>query len=198
MKNVSRGIWLGIALVALSSLSACSGGFSASSFGFDIALDPSPLGFTRTPAGIVVPAHILTFNSTAGSVGATIEGYTVEYLDASGNNLLPGDSEQRSRGTLNVRVPPGIQCPPFNDAPVLENCTVNTPGAVFARGEPASSAPTYLLSISLIAQILEFVDADIGGAVGATANVTFYGTDDLQRRFTSEPFQFAINFPVGG
>ena len=195
MKNVSRGIWLGVALVALSSLSACGGGFSASSFGFDVALSPSPLGYEVDDQGLItVPQHIMTFNSTAGSVGATIEGYTITYLDASGNNLFPGDSEQRSRGTLNVRVPAGIQCPPFNDAPVVENCTVNTPESIFARGEPASSAGTFLLAGDIAQQHLELFQ--IGGAVGATANITFYGTDDLQRRFTSESFQFAITVPV--
>lgn len=187
---------MGVALVALSSLSACGGGFSASSFGFDVALNPGPLGYDFTGEVITVPSHILTFTSTAGSVGATIEGYTINYLDASGNNLFPGDSEQRSRGSLNVRVPSGIQCPEFNvDPPVIENCSVNTPGAIFARGEPASSAPTFMIPGDIAQQHLELLQ--IGGAVGATANVTFYGTDDLQRRFTSEPFQFAITVPLG-
>lgn len=195
MKNVRRGIWLGVALVALSSLSACGGGFSASSFGFDVALDPGPLGYEVTDDGITVPSHFMIFNSTAGSVGATIEGYTIEYRDSSGNNIFPGDSVQNSRGSLNVRVPPGIQCPPFNDEPVIENCTVNTPGSIFARGEPASSAATFLLPVDIINQYGGLVG--IGGAVGATANVTFYGTDDLQRRFESAPFQFAISRPVG-
>ncbi len=195
MKNPSRGIWLGTALTALSFLSACGGGFSASTFGFDVALDPNPLGYEITDDGVIVPSHIMTFNSTAGSVGATIEGYTVEYRDSSGNNIFPGDSVQNSRGSLNVRVPAGIQCPPFNDAPVLENCTVNTPGSIYARGEPAFSAPTFLLPIDIINQYSGLVG--VGGAVGATANVTFYGTDDLQRRFESAPFQFAISRPVG-
>ena len=187
---------MGVALVALSSLSACGGGFSASSFGFDVALSPSPLGYEVDDTGLItIPSHTMTFNSTAGSVGATIEGYTITYLDASGNNLFPGDSEQRSRGTLNVRVPPGIQCPEFNvDPPVIENCTVNTPGTIFARGEPASSASTVLLAGDIAQQHFELYQ--IGGAVGATANITFYGTDDLQRRFISEPFQFAITIPV--
>ncbi len=95
-----------------------------------------------------------------------------------------------------MRVPPGIQCPDFNTpAPVIENCTVNTPGAIFARGEPATSAATALLAGDIAQQHLELFQ--IGGAVGATANITFYGTDDLQRRFTSEPFQVAITVPLG-
>lgn len=191
MKNVSRGIWLGVAIVALSSLSACGGGFSASSYSFDVELDPNPITYSAQEDVYTIPFQILTFNSKAGAVGATIEGYIVEYLDASGNNAFPGDSEQRSRGSLNVRVPPGIQCPEFNvDPPVIENCTVNTPGAIFARGEPAPSANTQLLPLAIAVRLNELFQT--GGLVGATANVTFYGTDDLQRPFTSKPYQFAI------
>ncbi len=194
MKNAPKGILL-IAGLTLSLLTACSGGFSASPYSFDLALDPSPLGWTITPAGeYVIPSHILTFNSTAGSVGATIEGYTIEYLDSSGNPAFPGDSVQRSRGTLNVRVPPGIRCPPF-DATEVDECTVNTDGVVFARSEPASSAPTFMLSIDIAVQLERLIQ--IGGAVGATANVTFYGTDDVQRRFISDAYEFAISSPVG-
>ena len=194
MKNARKGILLSVSLT-LSLLTACSGGFSAAPYNFDVALDPSPLGWTLTPAGVYeIPSHILTFNSAAGSIGATIEGYTVEYLESSGNPAFPGDSVQRSRGTLNVRVPPGIRCPPFEDTEVDE-CTVNTEGVVFARGEPASSAPTFMMPLDIAIQLERLIQ--IGGAVGATANITFYGTDDVQRRFVSSPYEFAIATPVG-
>lgn len=197
MKNVQKRFLLGALTAVLTLLSACSGGFTAGKYDFDVALDPGPLGYEVSDQGVItIPSHILTFNSTAGSVGATIEGYRVEYFDSSGNNLFPGDSIQFSEGSLNVRVPPGIQCPEFNTAPIIENCTVNTPGVIFARGEPASSASTALLPGDIAQQHLELFQ--IGGAVGATADVTFYGTDDLQRRFISDPFQFAITVPLGG
>ena len=191
MKNVQL-VLLGAALVVLTLLSACSRGVSASTYGFDVALDPSPLGWTNQSGIITVPSHILTFHSKAGSIGATIEGYHVEYLDSSGNNAFPGDSVGYSEGTLNVRVPPGIRCPPTPEGQVDE-CTVNTSGVVFARGEPASSAGTVMLPISIIAQLEAVLST--GGAVGATANVTFYGTDDVQRPFISKPYQFAIVTP---
>ena len=196
MKNVRERFLFGVLPAVLILLSACSGGFTAGKYDFDVALDPGPLGYeVDDQGGITVPSHILTFNSTAGSVGATIEGYHVEYLDSSGSNLFPGDSVQYSEGSLNVRVPPGIQCPEFDTAPVIENCTVNTTGVIFARGESASSASTALLPGNIARQHLALYQT--GGAVGATANVTFYGTDDLQRRFVSEPFQFAIIVPLG-
>lgn len=195
MKTSQKGTLLSALLLALILLSACSGGFSAAPYAFDVALNPSPLGWSVDDQGkITVPAHILTFNSKAGAVGATIEGYEIEYLDSSGNPAFPGDSQQFSRGTLNVRVPPGIRCPALAEGAVDE-CTVNTPGVVFTRGEPASSAPTFMLPIDIILQLQKMLT--IGGAVGATANVTFYGTDDLQRRFVSKPYQFAIATPVG-
>ena len=195
MKNVQL-VLLGAALVVLTLLSACSRGVSASTYGFDVALSPSPLGWESSSSGdITIPPHTLTFNSKAGSIGATIEGYHVEYLDSSGNNAFPGDSVQYSEGTLNVRVPPGIRCPPTPEGQVDE-CTVNTPGVVFARGEPAVSAPTFMLTGDIALQLQQLVT--VGGAVGATANVTFYGTDDVQRPFVSKPHQFAIAVPVRG
>ena len=191
MKNVQL-VLLGAALVVLTLLSACSRGVSASTYGFDVALDPSPLGWTVQGGTVTVPSHILIFNSKAGSIGATLEGYHVEYLDSSGNNAFPGDSVQYSEGTLNVRVPPGIRCPPTPEGQVDE-CTVNTPGVVFTRGDPAESAATAMLPLSIVYQLQDAILT--GGAVGATANVTFYGTDDVQRPFISKPYQFAIVTP---
>ncbi len=195
MKSVQKRFIYGALFAVLVLLSACSRGFSASTYSFDVALDPSPLGWNVTPAGIEFFSQILTFNSRAGAVGATIEGYHIEYLDSSGNNAFPGDSVQFSEGSLNVRVPPGIRCPAFAEGEVDE-CTVNTPGVVFTRGEPVSSAPTTMLPLDVILQLEDLIG--IGGAVGATANVTFYGTDDLQRPFKSKPYQFAITRSLVG
>ncbi len=195
MKNVQIAL-LGAALVILTLLSACSRGVSANTYGFDVALTPNPLGWETDDQGkITIPSHILTFNSKAGSIGATVEGYHVEYFDSSGNNAFPGDSVQYSEGTLNVHVPPGIRCPPTPEGQVDE-CTVNTPGVVFARGESVDSAPTVMLAGDIAIQLQKLVT--VGGAVGATAKVTFYGTDDVQRPFVSEPHQFAIATPVRG
>ncbi len=193
MKNV-RIILFVTAVAVLVLLSACSRGVSASTYNFDVALDPSPLGWETSTSGVItIPSHILTFNSKAGSIGATVEGYHIEYLDSSGNNAFPGDSVQFSEGTLNVRVPPGIRCPPPAEGQVDE-CTVNTPGVVFTRGDPALSAPTTMIPADIAIQLEQLLT--IGGAVGATANVTFYGTDDVQRPFVSKPYQFAIVTPL--
>jgi hypothetical protein len=196
MKNVSKRISLLLALSLLTLLSACSGGFSASSYAFDVAIDPNPIGYSYDPLqGIyTIPSHILTFNSNAGAVGATIEGYEISYFEASGNPIFFGDSEQRSKGSLNVRVPPGILCPTPEEG-AIDNCTVNTPGVVFARGAPAPSQPTFLLPLDVAIQHRNLLT--IGGGVGAYAEVTFYGTDDLQRDFVSDIYQFAIAEPVG-
>ena len=196
MKNVTKRVLTCLSLVTLSLLSACSGGFSAVPYEFDVAIDPDPLGYVFDPEeGIyTIPEHILTFNSKAGAVGATIEGWEADYFEASGNPIFPGDSGQRSRGSLNVRVPPGILCPTPAEGTV-DDCTVNTTGVVFARGAPASSAGTVLLPLDIAIQHRALLT--IGGSVGAYAEITFFGTDDLQRDFVSKTYQFAITEPVG-
>ncbi len=197
MKNVATRLLTGFALVSLSLLSACSGGLGAAPYAFDVAIDPNPIGYSYDPEQGVytIPEHIITFNSKAGSVGATIEGWEAEFFDSSAGLLFPGDSVQRSKGSLNVRVPPGILCPPPAEGE-LDDCTVNTTGAVFSRGAPASSAGTVFMPLDIAIQHRNLLT--IGGAVGSYAEVTFYGTDDLQREFISEPYQFAITEPVGG
>lgn len=200
MKNVRKCVLL-TPLLLIPLLSACGGGFSAAPYAFDVGLDPNPLGFDVNvdPAtGIieyVIPSHSLTFASNAGAVGATIEGYEVEYFEASRNPAFPGDSVQRSSGSLNVYAPPGIICPPPAEGEA-DVCTVNSGNVVFARGEEAASQSTAMIPIDIAIQLYDLVV--VGGAVGAYAEVTFYGTDDLQRRFESGTHQFAIQIPLGG
>ena len=201
MKNVSRGIWLGVALVALSSLSACGGGFSAASVNFDVGIDPNPLGYEvvtdETTGGrlFTIPGHIVSFASSSGAVGATVEGFEAEYFEASSNAAFPGDSIARSRGSMNVYVPPGVVCDDLRADPTFDGCTSNSLGAVFARGPVRFSPSTTFLPLEIAAALDDLLG--IGGSVGAYANVTFYGTDDLQRPFQTKSYQFAVIAPVG-
>lgn len=207
MTSARKGVLLSVALLVLSFLNACSGGFGAAPYAFDVGVDPNPLGFGAVvdqDTGVVtytIPSHTLTFASSAGAVGATIEGYEVEYFEASQNSAFPGDSVQRSRSSLNVYVPPGIVCPEAAGGDEGEEtssgvCTVNSPSVVFARGEEVVSQATTMIPIDTAIQLYNLVM--VGGAVGAYAEVTFYGTDDLQRGFESEPHQLAIQIPLGG
>ncbi len=181
MKNVSRGIWLSVALVALSSLSACGGGFSAASVSFDVGIDPNPLGYEvdrdeetggRT---FTIPGHNVSFASSAGAVGATVEGFEAEYFEASSNAAFPGDSIARSRGSMNVYVPPGVVCDDLRANPDFDGCTANSLGAVFARGPARLSPPTTFLPLEIAAALDDLLG--IGGAVGAYAKADRRGAE---------------------
>lgn len=206
MKNVYRGILLSVVL-PLSLLTACSGGISAAPYAFDVGVDPNPLGFdvdlldAETGAvEFVIPSHTMIFASKAGAVGATIEGYDIEYYEASDNPAFPGDYIQRSSGSLNVYVPPGIVCDELRSPdpePAFDYCTVNSEGAAFARGPARNSPPSFMIPVDIARELYRLVG--IGGAVGAYAHIYFYGTDDLQRSFRTEvPYRMAIQIPVGG
>lgn len=200
MKNVKKIAILGLASFGLLLLSACGQNvISGASYDFDVSLDPSPLGFWVDDQGkITVPGHILTFRSKAGHVGAVIEGYEIEYLDASGSALFPGDTISHSKGSLNFRVPPGFLCPiaeGVNSEVAEAECTINTPGVIIAQGEAVQTTATFMLSADIAYQIIDRYR--VGGAVGARAEVTFYGTDDLQRPFVSRTYEWAISSPVG-
>jgi len=205
MKNAPRGILFGVALT-LSFLTACSGGFSAAPYAFDVGVDPNPLGFSASLPDdddviiYTIPEHVLSFASKAGAVGATIEGYDIEYYEASDNPAFPGDYIQRSSGSLNVYVPPGIVCDELRSPdpePAFDYCTTNSEGAAFARGPARNSPGSYLIPLDIAIQIYRLVGT--GGAVGAYAHIYFYGTDDLQRSFRSKvPYQMAIQIPLGG
>lgn len=205
MKNV-WGCALLTPLLLLPLLSACGGGFSAAPYAFDVGVDPHPLGFdvdlldAETGAvEFVIPSHTVTFASKAGAVGATIEGYDIEYYEASNNPAFPGDYVQRSSGSLSVYVPPGIICDELREPdpePAFDYCTANSEGAAFARGPERSSPPSFMIPADVARQLYDLVG--IGGAVGAYANIYFYGTDDLQRPFrTEDPYQMAIQIPLG-
>ena len=205
MKNVYKGVMLS-ATLTLSLLTACSGGFSAAPYAFEVGVNPNPLGFSTSlpddngSVTYTIPGHVFSFASKAGAVGATVEGYDAEYYEASDNPAFPGDYIQRSRGSLNVYVPPGIVCDELRNPdpePAFDYCTVNSDGAAFARGPTRDAPPSYVIPLDIAREIYKLVG--IGGAVGAYAHIYFYGTDDLQRPFrTKEPYQMAIQIPVGG
>lgn len=200
MKNVRKYFLLGLILPLLLLLSSCSGGFSAAPYSFDVQVSPNPLTFVAsvdTATGVVtytILEQTLTFASRAGAVGATIEGYDIEFYEASKNPAFPGDFIQRSSGSLGVYVPPGIVCDELREPdpePAFDYCTVNSEGATFARGPARTSPPSYLIPPDIARELFRLVG--IGGAVGAYANIYFYGTDDLQRPFrTEEPYQMAV------
>ncbi|ADI15743.1 hypothetical protein Trad_2637 [Truepera radiovictrix DSM 17093] len=186
----------------LMGLVACSHTLRMAPYAFDVQLDPQPitLNVALGPEGRATyapSAHVLRFASKAGAVGATIEGYEIFFYEASGNPAFPGDAVLRSRGSLNLYVPPGLSCDQLLEDETFDGCTVNSPGAAFRRGPvrpplgQAENLPTTTLVPEDVARELYRL-VGVGGAVGAYANLYFYGTDDLQRPFRSGPYQVAI------
>ncbi len=190
-------------LTPLSFLGACSGGFSAAPYAFDVGISPNPIVFganVDTGTGGVtftLNTQTMTFASKSGAVGATVEGYDIEFFEASDSPAFPGDSIVRSSGSLNVYIPPGISCDDLLANSAFDGCTINSAGATSARGPTRESPPTYFVPPDIAREIFSLVG--VGGAVGAYAQVYFYGTDDLQRPFRSEePYQMAIQITGGG
>jgi len=198
-------------------LSGCGGYIGSINTGLnresvDLGISPAPLGFSydiNQDTGAVtftVPSHILYFTSRAGAIGATVEGYTIEFYDSSGNPLFPGDHVVNSTGALNVYVPAGLTC--TNPLPVNSpdprnpgvpgetlGCRFDSEGVRYARG-PAVNTPNMSLTPITIAS----ADFDLlfrGGAVGAYADFYIYGTNDLGNDFRAGPYSVAIQVPLG-
>ncbi len=193
MKRLSLMTTLVTLLVLLSS---CSLGLNRENI--DFGIDPNPLGFNYTinpTTGVVtfiIPSHTLRLSNKAGAIGATVQGYSLEFYDSSGNPLFPGDHVVNSQGSLNVYVPAGLIC----DEPDPERgCHFISPGARYARSPVAVSQTGYFMPITIA-----FADYQLlfsGGAVGAYADAYLYGVNDNLSAFRSGPYQVAIQVPVG-
>ena len=177
-------------------LSGCSVGLNRENI--DLGIDPDPLGFNydiNEETGAVtftIPSHTLVFSNKAGAVGATVQGYSIEYYDSSGNPLFPGDHVVNSQGSLNVYVPPGVSC----DEPDPERgCRFYDEGARFARSPVVTSPSSFLMPISIAAADFDLLFS--GGANGAYGDVYLYGVNDNLVKFRSGPYQIAVQVPVG-
>jgi hypothetical protein len=76
----------------------------------------------------------ITFQATAGSLGAIVETYSARFLDGAGQTV----SGEVVTDTLNVVVQPGRACA---DNKVGDECTLFSKGLVYVPG-PTSSATT--------------------------------------------------------
>ena len=192
------------AAVLLLLLSSCGINLGYNKPQIDLGISPLPLGFSVSPytpapgetVTFTIPSHVLSFASRAGAIGATVEGYTIEFYDSSGNPLFPGDSVVNSQGALNVYVPAGITC--TQPLPVVggENlgCRFDSEGARYARGPLVTSPNGFFTPITIAYEVYKILFS--GGAVGAYGDFYLYGTDDLNSAFRSGPYRMAIQVPV--
>jgi len=158
---------------------------------------PSRLQFTMSPTGnlgyevsttgeITVTARNLVFRNTAGQVGVTLTGLLIEFYDANDAAAPPGDNANVI--SLNVYVPPGIQCD--QPDPVL-GCTMQSAGARFAPGLQVTTPEAYqLLPVGVV---LAHIGA--GQPVGWHADITFTGFTAIGQAFTSETYRVSIAPP---
>ncbi|HEX2864638.1 MAG TPA: hypothetical protein VHN99_08710 [Deinococcales bacterium] len=91
----------GFSLLPTADLSATSA--SSDTLSYSVKQDQATGTVTYT-----LKANQLTFHASAGSLGATIDGYTVRYEDSTGNPIVPGDNV--AYGNIGVTVAPGLTC----------------------------------------------------------------------------------------
>jgi hypothetical protein len=190
-------------LVTLATLlTACGDGFSFTGPSFTVQTEPNPLtlGFQYDTEKNVLTikhyGHTFNFQSRSGAMGATIEGYDIEFYDSSNNPIFVGDSVAKSSGSLSVYVPAGMTCDDLKANPDYNDCTANSTGAQFTVGPKRSGpAESQLVADDIIVALFELTgEAGLGsgGAVGANALMYFYGTDDIGRPFRVGPYQFGL------
>jgi hypothetical protein len=129
------------------------------------------IGFEVTEQGIVVVNPTISFRARAGSVGVTVNRYSAEFIDSSGNPIYPADP--KTEGAIGVYVPPGITC----DAPTDDGCTSFSKGAAFGVGPESRSVAFGVMQGQYAIEMLTRLEA------GQTANnwrarITFHGTAD--------------------
>ena len=148
-----------------------------------------------------IPSHTLYFTSRAGAIGATVEGYTIEFYDSSGNPLFPGDHVVNSTGALNVYVPAGLTCIEEGQIPEVADeelgCRFDSAGARYARGPRISAPSGFFFPITLASEVFDQLFRS-GGVVGAYGDFYIYGTNDLGNDFRAGPYRMAVQVPVGG
>lgn len=182
---------LGALAIVATLLSACS--FSLlPTRDITAGFEPSALGFEIDDSGkITVASHVVTFSARHGSIGATIEGYYIEFFDKDDNPKLAGDAILYASGALNVDVKPGLSCDE-GASDESYRCTINDTNVKFVTG-PSVTIANF---ISLDAPMVEAILAN--NQNGDYAHVVFYGTDDLNRFFETQPQEVALVVPVAG
>ncbi len=153
---------------------------------FDVRADftPTALGFeVDDDGGIEVASHSVVFHARAGSLGGVITGYEIEYLDASGNPIIAGDSALYSRGSLAHPVPAGVQCAESDP------CRVTSSDSTFVErlSEPRDNF------ISLPGEVA--IEQLMNPTTGARGIVTFYATTHNGSDVSFDQ-EIAVTFPV--
>jgi hypothetical protein len=183
MKRLLVRAAVAAALVGL--LAACTTTVTSSRLQFTMS-PTGNLGYEVSEDTITITARNLVFRNTAGQVGVTLTGLLIEFFDENDAAAPAGDNANVI--SLNVYVPPGIQC--VDPDPVL-GCTMLSEGARFAPGPQVTTEQAYqLLPITVaVAHITA------GQPVGWHADLTFTGFTAIGQVFTSETYRVSIAPP---
>ncbi|MEX2502342.1 MAG: hypothetical protein WD336_08190 [Trueperaceae bacterium] len=181
---MKRIVTAGLGASLLLLVAGCGLLDSVQPFDVRAGFTPTALGFEVDDKGeIEVPSHSIVFRSGSGSLGGVITGYEIEYLDASGNPILAGDSRLLSRGSLAHEVPAGIQCE------ASDPCTATSADASFAA-QPSEPLENF---ISLPGEIA--IEQLVNPTTGARGIVTFHATTDNGSDVSFDQ-EIAVTFPV--
>jgi len=132
---------------------------------------------------IVLVQPSVRFFAQAGSTGATVERYSVEYFNSAGQEIIP--SGNQVSGTMNVRVQPGRRCTSEDGQTPLvgDACTLFSKNLDYAPGPPSDGPSVALLPGSIARAYLE---SRAGGqnVNDFQARVTFSGRADNGSTFS--------------
>lgn len=181
-----------IFIALAGALLAGCGTLTLTSQQLQFALEGSgTLGYEATP-GIVVETRNMRFRNASGAPGVTLTGYQIEYFDASGAEVKPGDN--MGQVSMNLFVPPGIQC---DEPDPVTGCTVLSEGWRIAPGPQVITTEGFNLLPAGIALLhLDTMAASGVPDVGWYAEITFFGfrQNDFAP-FTTVPYKLHIAPP---
>jgi hypothetical protein len=123
----------------------------------------------------IIPEIALAASARPGSIGVNLSDYTMNYFDPNGNQLQTASST--TKGTLNMTLTPGVQCPPGT-----VNCTLNSKDSYYAQGTEATSTSFSALDGDILNALLALPnDSD-----GSYAIISVSGVDTNGNQYTKE------------
>jgi hypothetical protein len=160
-----------------------SGGATLSDIMIGVKIEEDEQTGARTVT-YIIPEIALTASARPGSIGANLSAYSIDYFNPSGSRIETASST--TRGTLNINVTPGVQCPSGT-----VNCTLNSKDSYYAQGTPATSTSFSALDGDILNALLALPDSD-----GSYAVISVSGVDTNGNEYTKTLEPVRIIFRV--
>jgi hypothetical protein len=138
-----------------------------------------------TTTTYVIPEIALAASARPGSIGVNLSEYSMDYFDPNGNQLKTVSST--TKGTLNMTVTPGVQCPP-----ATVNCTLNSKDSYYAQGTEATSTSFSALDGDILNALIALPD----DSDGSYAVISVSGIDTNGNTYTKKLEPVRIIFRV--